>query len=69
MTATNGFTAKDAAWQLHLENIALRARAEENDRRRLNQLRHCVYCGAPSRGPVCLAHSDLIEFDDQAPGI
>ena len=30
-------------------------------------LRRCVYCGAPSAGPVCASHADLMYADALAP--
>lgn len=62
-------TAKDAAWQLHLENERLRT---FNSRlmRRLEVVRnenrngHCGYCGALTAGAlVCPAHTDLVELE------
>ena len=37
--------------------------------RRVKTMRECAWCGAPSVGPACRAHSDLLIADAFAPSL
>jgi hypothetical protein len=51
----------NTAWDLHLENVKLRA--DLRDLRIALKLARCIYCGQPSIGPACIAHSDLLTIE------
>ena len=53
----------------HLQLECARLEREMNERRKKNgrPLRWCHYCGAPTYGVACFAHSDLLLCDPGAP--